>query len=403
MRFLGLARLQLALSARAAWPIAAPLGLGIVVVASILFGGNGMRAADAVRQMRDAEALHLGLFAAWLALSLPAARAAFTPRGSRYLRWLPAPRWLFWLTGGAALLAIELPWMVLFGRGEGIVAGLAAGLLAVAGHALLLGKTIHPSALATAVLIGVGLHFDRAAILAAPPAAALGIAVAFRRAPELGGQTRTLRFPRSKAPALGLAHLLGAARGEPASFARAIPYAALAGLSLPLVVRGYDLVEESSIGAALLVLAAVALPAGLWGIAAAVLRAELSAGWLLAATGTGPGTRMLAATGGTVAVGAALGLSQATIATAALGARPVLALRLLLLGLCAGAVTGAGASFSARRAAASPRRGDRSLGDILLWVALGLGAVALLGEASPSLLVFVAALQGRAARRGGSF
>src|SRR5690242_7113496 len=92
-------RLLVTLSARAAYVIGAPIFFGIFLVSSILFGPTGMRAAEVTRGMRASMPLAALLWCGFLGLTSPVARVALAPKESIYLRWLPAPRALFYLAG----------------------------------------------------------------------------------------------------------------------------------------------------------------------------------------------------------------------------------------------------------------------------------------------------------------
>jgi hypothetical protein len=369
MRYLGLARLLVGLSARAAYPMGAPLFFGILVVASILFGPTGMRAADVTIGMRASPPLAVVLWGGWLVLALPVARVALAPKEATYLRWLPAPRVVFYLAGGACALVVEGPWMLLFGRGEGLASALAAGLAALAGHALLATHRWRTKEGLAGLLAAVAAFHPRPAIALASSffAASLAVASAIRKAPEAGAGARRGFLGRTPVGALAASHVHALVRTEPATVVRALGLATLAALVFPLAARGHDLETDASMGALALGLAAVAAPPGLSGVAATVLRAERSAAWLCDAAGFPPKGRAVAAslamgmTGGVVGLG--LGLGAALLE----GARPALAARIVGLVCSFGVTTGAALATFAREAEVSPRRGDRGMVYALVW------------------------------------
>ncbi|MDI1450563.1 hypothetical protein [Polyangium sp. 6x1] len=402
MRHLALAKILVVLSIRAAYPLAAPLLLGIFILATVLFGPNGMSTPEALAVMRASPTLMTVLWAGWLVLGLPAARAALVPPSGTYLRWLPAPRLVFHLAGGACALAVEAPWMLLFGRGEGLLSGVTAGLAALAGHAL--ASTRPWGAQEALAAAGVGLAvFTRnppLAFGAALLAACLAVPAAFRRAPEAAAGTNRGLWARSPLGALASTFVLGVLRGEPGVVGRALALAALAGLVLPLAARGHDLEADASIGALALGLAAIALAPGLSGAAAAVVRAERAASWLCDATGTPPRTRALAAALAGGILGATSGLVLATVGALGLHARLALGARIVTLAVASGLATGAVLVGGAREAEASPRRGDRGMLEALVWAAFGATAASLAGELSLVGIVAVGIMRiGLAARR----
>jgi hypothetical protein len=127
MRYIRLARVYSSLSARAAAPLGTPIFFGLFLVAFIVFGPTGMRAADLVFTMRSSPLLAIGLWLGWTILLFPVARLALIPPSSLYLRWLPAPRAILYATAAGCVFVVELPWMILFARGEGIASAFAAG------------------------------------------------------------------------------------------------------------------------------------------------------------------------------------------------------------------------------------------------------------------------------------
>jgi len=202
---------------RVFFPPATALLVGVLLASAIVFGGNGVRPADVVDAMRDHPGARLALWGAWLALAVPIG-ARLVDRSP--LRTLPVRTWhaVAWLVPSA--LFVQLPWMVLFGFGEGVVRGLASGLLAVTvGFAMASGA--------------YGFLFAALATIAAPvpayAAAPLGVilsVLAARHAWTSGPleERGTLRVLR-RAPAvvaLAVSALLDLARGHRAVFARAL-------------------------------------------------------------------------------------------------------------------------------------------------------------------------------------
>lgn len=123
--------------------LAAPLYVGIALVAPVLFGGNGMSAHDAVSAMRTSPLLHAGLWLAWVAAAAPAARALFHAPGLSYLRALPVPRWRFAAVHALHLCVLESAWVLLHARGGGLGAAAFALATTASAHALLAHATAH--------------------------------------------------------------------------------------------------------------------------------------------------------------------------------------------------------------------------------------------------------------------
>ncbi|MCC6558842.1 MAG: hypothetical protein IT372_38410 [Polyangiaceae bacterium] len=398
-----LARVLSALALRRAAPVAAPLYFGLFLVGSVLFGPSGLRAADVTRAAIGSPPVAVALFAAWLLFTAPAARAVLDRPSTFLLRALPVPRWQFVLVTGAHLALLELPWIALWARGDGPLAALAAGATAAGAHGLLFARSARPRDLAAAALRlaaaarpGV-LHRSVIACAAAPA----GVAAGWLRAPERSTRRRSLRMPSSPPAALAAAHLIAITRTESAALLRAVLLAALGGLAAPLAARGHDLTAPASISALSLGIAAWTLSLAGGGIAAAALRAERAKAWLLDSTGAGGALRVLAASGAAAAACAALGLIHGAVATAGLGAGPLLAARLSLLTAALGAAVGVLAAWQSRRAAADgARRGGRDLARRAAAAGLSIAAIAALGEPAVALIELAAlALAASSSRR----
>src|SRR5690349_14877105 len=71
---------------RAAVQRAAPLVMGIAVVSVVLFGGQGMNAADLVALAARTPILRVSLWGLWLLAQTPAARALLGERSALLLR-----------------------------------------------------------------------------------------------------------------------------------------------------------------------------------------------------------------------------------------------------------------------------------------------------------------------------
>lgn len=383
-RLLPLARVLTASAARAAGPIAIPLYLGLLLALPVLFGGNGMRAADVTRVALASPAVALGLLAAWLLLTAPVARAVVDLPATFALRALPVPREHFVVVTGVHLAAIHLPWVVLWARGEGPAAGLSAAATAAGAHGLILARSARPAEIAAGVaLLAAAARPGLVTLPLAIGGAALGVAAAWRRAPERASRGRRGALPAWPPAALAASLLRAARRAEPGVILRGALLAALGGLAAPLVARGHDLDVTRDAGAARalsLEIAAFSLGIAGSGVAAAALRAEQAQAWILDAAGVGGELRAAALALATAAAGAALGLAHGALAALGLGTGPWSAARLVAGGAAWGAALGALAAWHARRSAVASTRRDRwgpvrLLGLILVAIAAA-GALA---------------------------
>ncbi|HEY2515849.1 MAG TPA: hypothetical protein VGI39_33495 [Polyangiaceae bacterium] len=216
-------------TARAFLPAASALVAGVLLFAAVSFGGNGVQPSDVTHAAARSLAVRASLWTVWLALSAPvcARLVALSWVRTLPLRMVHALGW----TIGLALVA-QLPWVLLFGAGDGPARGLAAGLAAVAlGFALATGSF-------------AGLLLGAAVVLAPLPAwAALvgagALAVLEARRAWISGP-REARAPwrvlRRAPPLLALASatFLELVRGERLRVLRVVAVAVGLALLLPL-------------------------------------------------------------------------------------------------------------------------------------------------------------------------
>jgi hypothetical protein len=261
----------------AAFQRAAPLYSGVGVVAGILFGGNGMDAADMTRLAAQVPALRIFLWVGWLLITLPAAQALFCTPSTFLLRAFPVPRRHFLLVHALHLSLAELPMIVLWGRGEGAVAGVAAGFFAMAGHTLLLARIKGPSDL-VAALVWAGAMIGGAPSYVLLPCAGLVLAVglprAFARAPERSTPKGRGQVRGSAAIALGRTYALLLLRGDSSLLLRAGLLWLIGLFSATLSARNNGIVKEEALATLALTLLAPVQIVALGGLAAAVQRGE---------------------------------------------------------------------------------------------------------------------------------
>ena len=396
MRYAGVVRTYSSLAARAALPVGTPIYFGLLVVVCIVFvGPQGMSAADLVFTMRSSPLLALVLWLGWIVLVFPVARLALAPPSSSYLRWLPAPRVVLYASAALAVFVVELPWIILFGRGEGLLSGISSGFGAIALHAswatrpfrfvhalVLLGWAI--SAYCPIPLMAAGL----AALIAA-----LAVKHAIDRAPEVHALAHGGTRVRAPAAALALAHVKYVLRKEPAVVGRMVVLSTLCGLILPFAARGHDIEAPTSYGGLALGLAAIALSPGLSGVSAAIIRSERLSAWLSDVLGTSARTRVIAAALASALFGAMAGFFLGLVALGGLREQPVTVVwRIVTIPVVWGICVGAALTGLARETEASPRRGDRGMVSLLVVMIVGAVSASSWGERALGFHVFLAAV-----------
>jgi hypothetical protein len=358
-------------SGAAAAGLAIPLFGGIGLVSAILFPDNGLSAHDVVTLERSSLGARAALWTGWVVLSVPPARALLAAPSAAWLRSLPVGRAPFLVLLTGTLLALQSPWIALFARDRGGLAGLGAGLLAagVASFRAMRWEAI--GLLGPLAAIAVPLPLAPCIGLALPLCCLAAHAGFFRGlALPRGG----FRFVRGPAP-LALAGVLVArlARSERASVLRALLAAAAGGGFGALAARNNGRLDHSFPWIVLPV-ATLPLVLGAGVVAGPIVRAEAALAWLLDTTAVSPATRVSARFLAAALAGGLGGLAAA--AAAALTARVPLEVALAATGALAiwGGCIGALAAFVACRSA---RTGKRE-GGVVLTALAGLGIASLL-------------------------
>lgn len=380
---------------RATPPLAA-----VGLASTIVFGGYGMRAQDLVGLLASSPEARAWLWAAWILVTAPAARALLATPETFVFRALPAPLGWFWLVHAAHLFALQAPWIVLFAVGAGPLAALAAGAAATAAGALVVARPRTPLELAAALALAAAIALDapRPLLLAVGLATgAVGIAAAFRRAPERPA-TAGSAFIRGSAPlALALTHAAVLLRRDAVTLGRGTLAALLGAVVATLAARNNGATAQAD--QEMIALAAGSLPLAVAtaGVGARVLATERRLEWLLLSTAASVPLRALVAAGVTVAWGAAMGALHGAATGLALAHGVAPRLRLLLLGTVLGAALAAVAAHLARRAE-RPTGVDGTV-IVVGMTAAGLGATGLaawLGAAAAAWLLVIAAGLGAA-------
>jgi hypothetical protein len=332
---------------------AVPAYAALAIIASILFSPNGMRAVDLLHVVAASPATAALLWGGWIVLIAPSARVLFETPETFFLRALPVPPWHFWLVHAAHLLALQAPWMLLWLRGEGPIAALAAGVSAVAASAVVVARPRAARDLLASALVLVAV----AASLPAPirlglalAASALAVPLAWSRATSRGVQRGRSRVGGSAAPALLLTHAVVLARRDATTLLRGILAVMLGAAVFALLVRnnGFDAVGHE----ATLALLSGALPLAILtgGVAVKAIETERRLEWLLLSTATSARLRALTALAVPVIAGALGGLVHGVLGALAAGRDAELTFRITLPSLVLGASIGAVAAHGSRGA-----------------------------------------------------
>jgi hypothetical protein len=116
------------------WPAgrrAAGAWVGAIVIGGIAFGGDGMHPHDVTSLATNNLATGAVLATTWLLVFLPVARILVRAEAAAYLRSLPAPRFTPAIVLGAALVGLQLPWLVLWLLGDPVHGTVVVGGLTI--------------------------------------------------------------------------------------------------------------------------------------------------------------------------------------------------------------------------------------------------------------------------------
>jgi hypothetical protein len=352
--FFALARILTRAAGPPALLRAAPPFAAVALISAVLFGGNGMRPRDLVGALAGSTPARASLWAAWILLTAPAARALLSTPSTFGLRALPVPRGWFWAVHGAHLVALQAPWIVLFGLGGGATQGLGAALAGAAAGALAVAGPRTAREVAAALALGAAVVAGAPPFVLVPAAAAsgaVGVAAAWTRAPERGnGSGLSIVSGWSAWGALVLAHVAVLGRRDATTLIRGAAVALVGALVLALALRNNGVAAAADREAIALAAGALPLALATGGVGVKVVETERRLEWLLLATASSARLRALAATGVTAAWGALAGAIYG--GGAAIGSDGSLAgrARLAMDGVVLGASLGAAAAHGARRA-----------------------------------------------------
>jgi hypothetical protein len=297
-----MARYLAGAAGRAALERALPLYLATGIIAVILFAGNGLDAKTVTDQARASRAFRSVLLGAWVMVTLPAARAWLTTPATFFLRALPLPRGGVTFVLGLGCCLIQVPWAVLWLRGDGALGGLCATLAAlaiqvswIAGYRRLL--DVAPLLVAVAWLASPSWL----SVMAYAAAFAWGLREAWRRAPEPAAGGRHCVVSGPPWLALSSAVLAATFRGHRPVFLRALVLT-LGASVLPVI---YLERNAGELTATVLIFWQPACIFGAMSISGPVLRVERSFDWVIRASGARAGMTWapgaLLASGGAVA------------------------------------------------------------------------------------------------------
>jgi hypothetical protein len=320
---------------------AAMLGCGIV--AAVVFGPTAMRPADLTGL-----ALHVPVFGAvlavtWLLVFVPTARMIVRAAPAAYLESLPGNPRAARAVAAAALIVLQLPWVVLWIWGEGWL-----------GAAIILANT------------------------------ALIVAIARWRPPRVRA-----RFPawRREGQALRAIHLRALRRRAGDALVRGAGLAVLAGAAGGLLVRNNQLTGESAgvLGASVIVV--MLIPAQI-GAALVTLGAHRETGWVAQSLGIAPRTRIAALVFAIAIVHLVAAAIAVIAAIAVAGAQPWLP----VLALAVALGTSLGEARAMLLAEGSPMVAVRVVVGAVTVAAIAVVCLALLGAAGAVAILAVSAV-----------
>jgi len=222
---------------------------GCAIVAAIIFGPTAMHPRDITRLALHSPGAAIVLGGTWLLVFAPIARALLHADEARYLRSLPSPSVTPHVARIAALVGLQLPWLLLWFVGEH-----ARGLVVFAASTLLV------------------------------------VAVAWWRPSR---RARGAPSWRSSLRALRGVYLAALGRRAGDALVRGAGLAIFAGLAGGLFVRNNALTGEHAATIAASVIAMMAVPAQV-GVLGVLLDAHRRSTWLADSLGVPPSTRTLA-------------------------------------------------------------------------------------------------------------
>jgi hypothetical protein len=319
---------------------AAMLGCGIV--AAVVFGPTAMRPADLTGLALHVPAFGAVLAVTWLLVFVPTARMIVRATAAAYLESLPGNPRAVRAVAAAALIVLQLPWLVLWIWGEGW-----------RGAAIVLANT------------------------------ALIVAIARWRPPRVRA-----RLPawRSAGQALRAIHLRALRRRACDALVRGAGLAILAGAAGGLLVRNNHLSGEPAGVMGASIIAVMLIPAQI-GAALVTLGAHRETGWVAQAMGIAPRTRIAALVFAIAIVHVVAAAIAVSTAMAVAGAHPWLP----VLALAVALGTSLGEARAMLLGEASPMVAVRVVVGAVTVAALAVICLVLLGAAGAVAILVVGA------------
>jgi hypothetical protein len=117
-----------------------PWLIAVGVVSSVLFSPSGLQAHSITELVHSSVLARLVLWTSWMLLSVPVALAAARVPQASYLRSLPVSRNWLYLALLSPLALVQLPWLVLFSRGSGLLSGASSAVLSLGLHLVCVAK-----------------------------------------------------------------------------------------------------------------------------------------------------------------------------------------------------------------------------------------------------------------------
>lgn len=310
---------------------AVPVWIGAGIVGAVVLGPTGISPHDLTGLALAAPVVGLGAVAAWVLLFLPAARGIVRADGARYLRALPMPRWPRAAIGAAALVGLQLPWLLVW-------------------------------------LVGAGAL--GAAIVALVTGLVVGLAVIRGRPPRVG----RLRWRGPRAALLGM-YARGLSRRAGDALIRGVGLAGLAGLAGGLFARNNDLAPRAASVLAVAVIAVVLAP-GWAGALLPLAETHRESAWIARGSGLSEAARLAVLSAGACAVYA---VTSALAAAAAVAVVPAAGAWLVPLATAAGVGQGLVVTRALVRAERSQAMAARAVIGVLVASAVAVLALGLLG------------------------
>jgi hypothetical protein len=295
-----------------------PLYFAVFIGAvAVFYGRYAMKASELVGLAEYSAGFRAVFLFAWFTLTLPVARAWVNSPSARFVRVFPVswPAAVLVLTMG--LVAVQLPWIILWFAGGGPLSGIWAAVVAAGAHALALGRPRR-----TSEWVGAALWLGSLTLGPGPLVAlALPTLVLSGRRAWIEGweprvpQARTWVHRGAPASAIARAHLASLVRRQGMVLARWAWLGALGVGVAVLAIRNNRLVAPDRIDFVSVAVLAPVTIANLLTVGAAILRVERRSLWLFEVLGTSSSSRFRGAALALAVCGFTFGLAHGVLVT----------------------------------------------------------------------------------------